>query len=159
MPTPRYLQKKHHSEKNKIEILDEKINKEKIELAIENLSEYMLNIFHSSAHLIDHEMEENLLTFIQNTESDLIKMMQNYEIFLKTIFNHKKLTKLHQSTPLSWPTPEIISGARYSGVPQNENVFSPLPLFESIACLLKPKSVILRFPSESRRTFSGFKSR
>lgn len=42
----------------------------------------------------------------------------------------------HQSTVKSWPDPTIISGDKYSGVPQKE--FGSLLLFDTI--LAKPKS-------------------
>ncbi len=61
--------------------------------------------------------------------------------------------KLHQSTALPWPVPLIISGAKYSGVPQKELV----ELLSSIFSFDKPKSVILIYPSLSINTFSGFK--
>ena len=41
------------------------------------------------------------------------------------IISYKRIPRDHQSTFLSYPLPLIISGARYSGVPQKELVFSP----------------------------------
>ena len=75
-------------------------------------------------------------------------------IYYKINRFHFIFTKLHQSTDLSCPIPSKISGAKYSGVPQKENVFSSLeiPSFDS------PKSVSLMCPSSSNNTFSGFKS-
>ena len=49
--------------------------------------------------------------------------------------------------------PFIISGAKYSGVPQKELV----ELLSSIFSFDNPKSVILIYPSLSISTFSGFK--
>ena len=49
-----------------------------------------------------------------------------------------------KSTDLSCPLLRMISGATYSGVPQNVHVFRP----ESM-CLEKPKSTILMYPSLS----------
>jgi hypothetical protein len=51
----------------------------------------------------------------------------------------------------------MISGAKYSGVPQNEYVLLPLPFFSS-PYFDKPKSVIFRCPECSSKIFSGFKS-
>lgn len=50
--------------------------------------------------------------------------------------------------------PLMISGARYSGVPQKLNVLS----LYFIPFLDRPKSVILICPSASSSTFSGFRS-
>ena len=61
--------------------------------------------------------------------------------------------KLHQSTACPWPLPSTISGAKYSGVPQNDFALELSDIFS----LLKPKSVIFIYPSEPIRTFSGFK--
>jgi len=49
--------------------------------------------------------------------------------------------------------PSTISGAKYSGVPQNDFALELSDIFS----LLKPKSVIFIYPSEPIRTFSGFK--
>jgi hypothetical protein len=46
--------------------------------------------------------------------------------------------KDHQSTACPWPFPSIISGAKYSGVPQNDLAL----LLSDIFSLLNPKSVI-----------------
>ena len=46
----------------------------------------------------------------------------------------------------------IISGARYSGVPQSVNVLS-------LIYFAKPKSVIFMWPSAATKRFSGFRSR
>jgi hypothetical protein len=48
----------------------------------------------------------------------------------------------------------MISGARYSGVPQNEKVL----LSDSTPYFDNPKSVIFKLPNESNKTFSGFRS-
>ena len=61
--------------------------------------------------------------------------------------------KLHQSTACPCPFPSIISGAKYSGVPQKDFAL----LLSEIFSLLKPKSVILIYPSLFIRTFSGFR--
>lgn len=52
----------------------------------------------------------------------------------------------HQSTADVCPLRDMISGAMYSTVPQNENVFSSLT-----ASLLNPKSVKLMWPPESSK--------
>ena len=59
----------------------------------------------------------------------------------------------HQSTAWPWPFPYIISGAKYSGVPQNDLAL----LLSEIFSLLSPKSVIFIYPSLFIKTFSGFK--
>jgi len=61
--------------------------------------------------------------------------------------------KLHQSTACPCPFPSIISGARYSAVPQNDLAL----LLSLIFSLLNPKSVIVIYPSMFIRTFSGFR--
>ena len=53
----------------------------------------------------------------------------------------------HQSTPLPCPLLRIVSGARYSGVPQSVQVWS-------LIYLAKPKSHILTKPLASSSTFS-----
>ena len=58
----------------------------------------------------------------------------------------------HQSAAFPVPVQRIVSGARYSGVPQND-----IAAISSMFSLLSPKSVILAYPSASIRTFSGFK--
>jgi hypothetical protein len=60
--------------------------------------------------------------------------------------------RAHQSTDLPWPLDWMISGARYSGVPQRVQV-------RSSTILAKPKSVILTCPAELIRRFSGLRSR
>ena len=67
--------------------------------------------------------------------------------------SYKIEPKLHQSTACPCPLPSIISGAKYSGVPQNDLAL----LLSEIFSLLKPKSVILIYPSLFISTFSGFK--
>ena len=47
----------------------------------------------------------------------------------------------------------MTSGAKYSGVPQNDLALELSEIFS----LLKPKSVIFIYPSRLIRTFSGFK--
>lgn len=58
----------------------------------------------------------------------------------------------HQSTSIPCPFLRIISGAKYSDVPQIESAFySFARIFDS------PKSVNLIYPNLSRMTFSAFK--
>jgi len=66
-----------------------------------------------------------------------------------------RIPSAHQSTDFPYPSfvPLIISGARYSGVPQSVKVRS-LSSF-----LANPKSAILIFPSLSISRFSGLRSR
>ena len=59
----------------------------------------------------------------------------------------------HQSTACPCPLPSIISGAKYSGVPQNDLAL----LLSEMFSLLKPKSVIFIYPSLFINTFSGFR--
>ena len=61
------------------------------------------------------------------------------------------IPKVHQSTPLPWPTLVKTSGAKYSGVPQSVNVL----LSTTFA---NPKSVNFKYPSGQINKFSGFKS-
>lgn len=61
--------------------------------------------------------------------------------------------KHHQSTGLPWPSFLITYGAKYSGVPQIDIVKSSVgPI-----ALESPKSVNLRYPVLSSKTFSGFR--
>ncbi|MES2616224.1 MAG: hypothetical protein V4591_12520 [Bdellovibrionota bacterium] len=64
----RDLQKTHLLNKDNMESYSE---------GIEKLSEYILNIFHTSAHLIDFELEKNLLSIIQNISLEVAKTLQN----------------------------------------------------------------------------------
>ena len=67
--------------------------------------------------------------------------------------SYKIEPKDHQSTAWPCPFPSIISGAKYSGVPQNDLAL----LLSEMFSLLNPKSVIFIYPSLFIRTFSGFK--
>ena len=58
----------------------------------------------------------------------------------------------HQSTSIRCPIFLMISGARYSGVPQMEVADSSEP-----SILESPKSVSLIYPTLSMMIFSGFK--
>jgi len=58
----------------------------------------------------------------------------------------------HQSTPLLCPLDWMISGARYSGVPQSVYV-------RSSTIFANPKSVIFTCPFAVSSRFSGFRSR
>ena len=67
---------------------------------------------------------------------------------------HRFAVRLHSKGETGETFLWMISGARYSGVPQRLCSSSP-----STFCLERPKSVILMCPSESRRRFSGLRSR
>ena len=64
-----------------------------------------------------------------------------------------KIPKAHQSDSKPWPLFSNTSGARYSGVPHNENSSSSSYINFAI-----PKSAKTTYPFESIKTFSGFKS-
>ncbi len=66
---------------------------------------------------------------------------------------YNKIPNDHQSQDLLCPSPVIISGAKYSGVPQNDIAFSL-----SFNIFAIPKSASFKYPSSSNRIFSGFKS-
>lgn len=99
--------------------------------------------------------------------------------------SNKKAPRLHQSIWNEYSSPDKISGARYSAVPQKlfvvfflsfcfgcgiwskfVDLLSPRGsiLFSSesnngtASCLLSPKSVRTRWPYSSSKQFSGFKS-
>ncbi len=63
------------------------------------------------------------------------------------------IPRAHQSTDLSCPYWATISGARYSGVPQKVEASS-----SSLRILARPKSISFKYPSESIKMFSSFKS-
>ena len=82
----------------------------------------------------------------------------------------RRIPKLNQSTELLYILFCIISGAMYSSVPQKVSVLrkvsidllvgvDAIPFFWGCYTLLRPKSVMRRYPSESIRMFSGFRSR
>jgi len=76
-------------------------------------------------------------------------------IFYPESISNIRIPSAHKSTDLPYPrvVPLMISGARYSGVPQSVKVLS-LSSF-----LANPKSAIFIFPSLSISRFSGLRSR
>jgi hypothetical protein len=68
---------------------------------------------------------------------------------------HTQIHKYTNSPPLPLQSylPSTSSGARYSGVPHNVNVFPP-----ALNILANPKSISFGYPSLSIKQFSGFKS-
>ena len=66
--------------------------------------------------------------------------------------SYRSTPSAHQSTGAPWGMCEIISGARYSGVPQRV-------VERSEAEVVSPKSMSRTRPSASMTTFSGFRSR
>lgn len=59
----------------------------------------------------------------------------NLLTYLPVRSSNMRIPKDQQSAPKSWPLFMMTSGATYSGVPQNVQVFFPRPIF-----LAKPKS-------------------
>mmetsp|Transcript_42476 Transcript_42476/g.127324 ORF Transcript_42476/g.127324 Transcript_42476/m.127324 type:complete len:335 (+) Transcript_42476:472-1476(+) len=69
--------------------------------------------------------------------------------------SYSRMPVLHQSTPIEWPEPSMISGAMYSIVPMKL-----LERSSGSSCMsfASPKSVRRTWPCWSSSTFSGFKS-
>jgi hypothetical protein len=88
-----------------------------------------------------NQAKEALKQELQNTAE------QNHS--QQQVTSNTRVPKAHQSTPFPWPLFSNISGARYSGVPQNVLVppSAPAPV---IPLLASPKSVSRRCPFASR---------
>lgn len=76
----------------------------------------------------------------------LSKQTRNSFIFCRRLYlplssSNTSIPRDQQSAELSWPLFRMISGATYSGVPQNVQVFLPKPTF-----LAKPKSTWVEKP-------------
>jgi hypothetical protein len=67
--------------------------------------------------------------------------------------SYKKIPKAYQSTEWQYPLFCTISGAIYSGVPQNVYVLS-----QGFNFLINPKSASFKYPFEATKTFSGLRS-
>ncbi len=70
------------------------------------------------------------------TRGSMKHMSWNTNVYLPINSSKMRMPKDQQSAPKSWPLFMMTSGATYSGVPQNVQVFLPSPIF-----LAKPKSV------------------
>ena len=72
---------------------------------------------------------------------------------LPIIISYKNIPKAYQSTEWLYPLLYIISGAIYSGVPQNVYVLS-----HGFNFLINPKSASFKYPFDAIKTFSGLRS-
>ena len=68
-------------------------------------------------------------------KKDILTFFNEYPLYLPLSSSKTSIPRDQQSAELSWPLFRMISGATYSGVPQNVHVFFPRPTF-----LAKPKS-------------------